>query len=100
MAGLRKRRLLRPSTPPRGSDPTTPPPHPDIKCPRRGASDIVSVAKALMGTAAAGNGQERSGDGESPGARPADQITPEPPEERLPHRPRRGGNSSVEPAAS
>ena len=52
--------------------------------PGRGASDIVSVAKVLMGTAAAGSGQERSGDGESPGARPADQITPEPPEERLP----------------
>src|SRR5215471_21108430 len=47
-----------------------------------------------MGTAADGSGQERSGDGESPGARPADQITPEPPEERLPHRPRRAGQLS------
>jgi hypothetical protein len=76
MTGLRKRlRAFRPHHP----------------TPERGASDIVSVAKALMGTAAAGSGQERSGDGESPGARPADQITPEPPEERLPHRPRRAG---------
>jgi hypothetical protein len=39
-------------------------------------------AKALMGTAAAGRGQERPGNGVSPGASPADQITPEPPEER------------------
>ena len=60
---------------------------------QRGASDIVSVAKALMGTAAAGSGQERPGDGVSPGACPADQITPEPPEERLPHRPPGAGTA-------
>ena len=53
-------------------------------CPDFGPSDIVTVAKALMGTAAAGSGQERPGDGASPGASLADQITPELPEERPP----------------
>jgi len=38
--------------------------------------------EALMGTAAADSGHERPGDGVSPGAGPADQITPEPPEEQ------------------
>jgi hypothetical protein len=55
-------------------------------------SDIVTVAKALMGTAAAGGGQERPGDGASPGACPADQITPELPEQRpLPRLPYQAG---------
>jgi hypothetical protein len=43
-------------------------------------------AKALMGTAAADRGHERPGNGVSPGASPADQITPELLEER-PHAP-------------
>jgi hypothetical protein len=70
MAGVRKRLYY--------SGPTTPPKDP-------GAAHRISwqSAKALMGTAAAGSGQERPGVGVSPEARPADQITPEPPEERL-----------------
>ncbi len=55
-------------------------------CPDFCPSDIVTVAKALMGTAAAASGRERPGDGASPGASPADQITPELPEERPPSR--------------
>ena len=48
-----------------------------------------------MGTAAASAGTERTGDGVSPGPRATDQITPEPPEERLPRRgtPSRTGSS-------
>jgi hypothetical protein len=38
--------------------------------------------RALMGTAAAECRQERAGDGVSPEAGAADQITPEPPEEQ------------------
>jgi len=53
-----------------------------------------------MGTAAAGNGQERPGDGASPGARPADQITPELPEEQSSRTGPPAGSGSVEPAAS
>src|SRR5215469_5748261 len=62
--------VLAPTPPPRPSDP--------------GEVHRISCqsAKALMGTAAAGSGHERPGDGVSPGARPADQITPEPPEEQ------------------
>jgi hypothetical protein len=78
MAALRKRLC--------DSGPTAPPKDP-------GAAHRISCqsAKALMGTAAAGSGQERPGDGVSPGARPADQITPEPPEERFSRQPGRAG---------
>src|SRR5260370_21106367 len=54
-----------------------------------------------MGTAAAGSGQERPGDGVSPGARPAEQITPELPEEQppTPRHINRVWHGSLEPAA-
>src|SRR5215471_296153 len=70
-----------------------------------GLGDRLSwlICKALMGTAAADRGPQRPGDGVSPGACPADQITLEPPEEQLPHccagQPAAPVRRPVEPAA-